>query len=390
MAQLKLSKSRVDKLAPHSKDYIVWDESLPNFGIRVKPSGVKSYLVQYRNRETGRSRRKTLGQHGPLLSFNEAKERAKLLLSEVVKGNDPVQEGQDRRIAPNVTALAKLYITEHAIPKKRPKSVHADQAMIARFILPALGQMKVASVGVQDIQKLHNNLKSTPYQANRVLSLLSKMYSLAIQWKLSAENPVIGIEKFHEEKRYRWLSEDELLRLLSALDKHQNQIAADAICLQLMTGSRIGEVLSSQWEDFDLDSGVWTKPSHHTKQKRTEHIPLSEGAIDLLMNRSKSDTNVSDFVFPSRLSNQPLKDLKKFWKQILLEAKIDDYRMHDNRHTHASHLVSSGVSLAVVGRLLGHTNPSTTARYAHLADQPLRDAANIISAKIKRHHSSGS
>lgn len=385
MAQLKLSKSRVDKLVPHPKDYIVWDEGLPNFGIRVKPSGVKSYLVQYRSREAGRSRRKTLGQHGPLLSFNEAKKRAKLLLSEVIKGNDPVQDGQDRRIAPNITALAKLYITEHAIPKKRPKSVREDQTMITRLILPALGQMKVASVGIQDVQKLHNSLKNTPYQANRVLSLLSKMFSLAVQWKLSGENPVIGIEKFHEEKRYRWLSEDELLRLLSALGNHQNQIAADAIRLQLMTGARIGEVLSSRWEDFDLQTGVWTKPSHHTKQKRAEHLPLSEGAIDLLIDHSKSKTNASGFVFPSRLFNRPLKDLKKFWKQILLEAKINDYRMHDNRHTHASHLVSSGVSLAVVGRLLGHTNPNTTARYTHLADQPLRDAANLMSLKMKRH-----
>lgn len=245
--------------------------------------------------------------------------------------------------------------------------------------------MKVASVGIQDVQKLHNSLKNTPYQANRVLSLLSKMCALAVQWKLSTENPVIGIEKFHEEKRYRWLSEDELLRLLSALDNHQNQIAADAIRLQLMTGARIGEVLSSRWEDFDLQTGVWTKPSHHTKQKRAEHLPLSEGAIDLLIDHSKSKTNASGFVFPSRLFNRPLKDLKKFWKQILLEAKINDYRMHDNRHTHASHLVSSGVSLAVVGRLLGHTNPTTTARYAHLADQPLRDAANLMSLKMKRH-----
>ncbi len=390
MAQLKLSKSTVDKLKPKSKDFIVWDISFPSFGIRVKPSGVKSYLVQYRNRETGQSRRKTLGQHGPLLSFNEAKERATLLLSEVLKGKDPVQEKRDRRIAPSITDLSKLYISEHAIPKKRPKSVREDQAMIHRLIIPVIGQIKLANISTQDIQKLHNNLKNTPYQANRVLSVLSKMFSLAKQWKLISENPVIGIEKFHEEKRYRWLSDDELFRLLAALDRHQNTTAADAIRLQLLTGARIGEILNAEWTHFDLQSGVWTKPSHHTKQKRTEHLPLSNSAIDLLENRKKTLWNNSEFVFSSRSSDGPIKDLKKFWKQVLISANIKDYRIHDNRHTHASHLVSSGVSLAIVGRLLGHTNPTTTARYAHLADQPLRDAVNLMSTKMNPRSSSGS
>lgn len=390
MAQLKLSKSTVDKIKPKSKDFIVWDMSFPSFGIRVKPSGVKSYLVQYRNRETGQSRRKTLGQHGPLLSFNEAKERATLLLSEVLKGKDPVQERRDRRVAPSLTDLSKLYISEHAIPKKRPKSVREDQAMINRLIVPVIGQIKLADITTQDIQKLHNNLKNTPYQANRVLSVLSKMFSLAKQWKLISENPVIGIEKFHEEKRYRWLSDDELSRLLAALDQHPNTTAADAIRLQLLTGARIDEILNAEWTHFDLQSGVWTKPSHHTKQKRTEHLPLSNSAIDLLENRKKTRRNASDFVFLGRSSDGPIKDLKKFWKQVLISANIKDYRIHDNRHTHASHLVSSGVSLAIVGRLLGHTNPTTTARYAHLADQPLRDAVNLMSAKMNPRSSSGS
>ena len=155
------------------------------------------------------------------------------------------------------------------LTKKRPNSVRNDRSMLARYILPKLGRLKVREVSPSDIAKLHNSLSDRPYQANRVLSLASKMFSLAVRWELRPENPAKGIERFQEEKRTRWLSDDELTRLIAALDNHQNQNAANAIRLQLLTGARIGEILRATWDEFDLDRGVWTKPSHHTKQKRT-------------------------------------------------------------------------------------------------------------------------
>jgi integrase len=358
----------------------------PGFGIRVKPSNVKSYIVQYRNRKTGASRRKTIGQHGPLLTFHKAKERARIILADALRGNDPVADDRTVRDAPTMRQLAADYLEQHAVPKKRARSVKNDCSIIDRIILPRLGSKKVAAVQSRDIQSLHVSMKITPYQANRLLALLSKMLSLAVKWGWRTDNPVKGIERFQEERRERWLSDRELSQLLSVLIAHPNQRAANAVRLQLLTGARLGEVLNARWSDFDLDRGVWTKPSHHTKQKRTEHIPLSGPTLTLLTEmREKADPNEANLL-PGNASGRPLQDIKKFWKAVTEQAGIADYRLHDNRHTHASHLVSSGLSLEIVGRLLGHTNPTTTKRYAHIADSPLRAATERFGAKLDALH----
>jgi integrase len=383
MATQKLTKTTVDKLTSSAEDYVVWDLALPGFGVRVKPSKVKSYVIQYRNRKTGASRRKTIGQHGPLLTFHKAKERARILLADALKGNDPVADDQAVRKAPTMRHLAIDYLEQHAIPKKRPRSIENDRSMIDRIIIPRLGSKKVAAVQSRDIHLLHVSMKTTPYQANRVLALLSKMLSLASKWGWRTDNPVKGIERFQEKRRERWLSDEELSRLLAVLAAHPNQRAANAVRFQLLTGARLGEVLKARWSDLDFERGVWTKPSHHTKQKRTEHIPLSRPAVSLLADMRRKANSNEENLFPGNSTRRPLQDIKKFWKIVIAEAGIRDYRLHDNRHTHASHLVSSGLSLEIVGRLLGHTNPMTTKRYAHLADDPLRVAANRFGAKFE-------
>ncbi len=382
MPSQRLTKSFVDRIAPTQADVIYWDDALPGFGLRVKPSSVKSFVVQYRNRQTGRSRRKTIGKYGPTLSLHAAREIAKGFLADVLRGGDPVAENRAARKAESVCELADRYLAEHAIPKKRPGSIRNDRSMLDRYIIPQLGQLRVADVSHSDIQKLHNRMSQTPYQANRTLALLSKMFELSIRWGLRNDNPVRGVEKFHEEKRQRWLSDEELKRLLKALSTHQNQMAANAIRFQLLTGARIGEVLSAKWDDFELERGVWTKPSHHTKQKRTEHLPLSRAAVSLLLEMSARSTAIQPHLFPGRKPGKPYRDLKAFWRSVTKAADLPNYRIHDNRHTHASHLVSSGLSLPIVGHLLGHTNPSTTQRYAHLADEPLREAAEVMANKM--------
>ena len=390
MAKQKLTKSVVESLTCGSEEYVIWDSALPGFGIRVKPSNVKSYIVQYRNRKTGASRRKTIGQHGPLLTFHKAKERARIILADALKGNDPVADDRTVRDAPTMRQLAADYLEQHAVPKKRARSVKNDRSMIDRIILPRLGSKKVAAVQSRDIQSLHVSMKKTPYQANRLLALLSKMLSLALKWGWRSDNPVKGIERFQEERRERWLSDRELSQLLSVLIAHPNERAANAVRLQLLTGARLGEVLKARWSDFDLERGVWTKPSHHTKQKRTEHIPLSGPTLTLLTDmREKGDPNEANLL-PGNASGRPLQDIKKFWKAVTEQAGIADYRLHDNRHTHASHLVSSGLSLEIVGRLLGHTNPTTTKRYAHMADSPLRAATERFGAKLDALHAAPS
>jgi integrase len=229
---------------------------------------------------------------------------------------------------------------------------------------------------------MHNGLRSTPYMANRLLALLSKMFSLAIAWGWRATNPVKGIPRLHEDRRQRWLSGEELSRLWALLEQHSNRRSARAVMLLTLTGARRNEVLSATWDQFDLNRGVWTKPSHHTKTKRTEYVPLSNAALGLLSAmRAEADPR-SPYLFPGDAPNKPLSDIKKLWKSLCRTAGLQKLRLHDLRHSYASNLVSKGVSLHIVGKLLGHTQPQTTARYAHLDDAALRDATENFSARL--------
>jgi integrase len=381
MSRRTLTKTMVEALVPASRDVVVWDAALPGFGVRIKPTGVRSYIVQYRNSETGASKRMTIGRHGPLLTFDQAKRQARAVMVDAMRGDDPAAERRAKRTAPTVTLLATDYLEKYARPKKRPKSVRDDQAMLENIILPRLGSTQVAAVGRREIETLHASMEDRPYQANRVLALLSKMFNLAVGWGWRPDNPVRGIKRYDEQKRDRWLNNDELKRLSAALHAHPNRRAANVVILQLLTGARMGEVLSSKKADFDVTRGVWRKPAHQTKQRRTEHLPLSAGATELVSAIIKSAPE-SPYLFPGNVPGQPLREIKNFWGSVLRQAEISDYRRHDNRHTYASHLVSSGLSLEIVGRLLGHTSPTTTKRYAHLADDPLRAAADRFGSKF--------
>ncbi len=369
----KLTKRFVDLLQPLNKDRFEWDDDLPGFGIRVKPSGVKSYMIQYR--QGGRSRRLTLGRHG-VLTAEEARKFARQQLGNVAHGKDPAKERQEDRQAPTMKELAQDYMERHAIPNKRPSSIRNDQYMLDNIILPKLGSSKVAEVKRRDIESLLLAMRDTPYQANRVRALLSKMFSLAVSWDWRTDNPAQGIKKYQEQKRDRWLKEDELKRLIAVLDNHPNQKIANIVRLLILTGARKGEVFTDTWDQFDLERGVWTKPAHTTKQKQTEHTPLSQQAVTLLTDiKAAADPDIP-YVFPGEVPGQPITDIKRFWNEVRTAANLGDTRLHDLRHTFASHLVSGGVSLPIVGRLLGHTQPQTTQRYAHLADDPLREAVN--------------
>jgi integrase len=382
----RLSKTVVERIKAADQDVVVWDNTLPGFGVRVKPSGVRSYIIQYRNRNTSASRRLTIGQHGPLLTFDQAKKQARAMLADAMRGEDPVEIRKTARRAPSIADLAVDYLERHAVPKKRPKSVRDDRAMLDNIILPKLGARKVNAIDRRDVEAIQVAMKDRPYQANRVLSLLSKMFNLAVEWKWRPDNPTKSVERYQEQKRERWLSDEELRHLCAVLDEHPNTRAANAVRLQLLTGARLGEVLTSRKEDFDLHRGIWTKPSHQTKQKRTEHLPLSAQALILVTLIIETSDVGSPFLFPGNKPGQPLREIKKFWSAVMRKAGIANYRRHDNRHTYASHLVSSGLSLEIVGRLLGHTTTTTTKRYAHLADDPLRAAADRFGSKIASFH----
>jgi len=364
---------------PRQGSDFVYDPQTPGFGVRITANGIVSFVLNYQTK--GRKRRFTIGRY-PELSATSARQEAIELRGRIRAGNDPLADKELERTAPTVSDLFSDYFERHACLHKRSSSAADDQGMARNIILPKLGKLKVEDVSRRDIEELHKSVRSMPYRANRVLALLSKMMSLAVRWEWRANNPCAGIPRFPEERRERWLSTGELETLLDALNRHPSRSVANAVRLLLLTGARRGEVLSARWEEFDLERGVWTKPSHHTKQKRTEHVPLSAGALQLLVSM-KGQTS-SELLFPGRMPGEPLKQIKKSWSAICRAANIKDARLHDLRHTYASHLVSAGMSLPIVGRLLGHTQPQTTARYAHFADDPLRQAtdrfASIVAA----------
>lgn len=375
-----LTKRFVENIVPDSKETLkYWDSALKGFGIVVLPSGRRTYCIQYRNQNRVIKRLK-IGVHGHITT-EEARALAKKHLGSVAHGEDPTTSKKQTTELVNMNDLARDYLERHA-QQKRPKSLKEDQKLLSNVILPTLGNLKIAHIIRRDIETFHLRLEKTPYQGNRALALLSKMFSLAISWDWRKDNPASGIKKYPEEKRDRWLNGEELDRVWTVLEKHSAHPTSYLFKLLLLTGARRGEVMQATWDQFDLRKGVWTKPSHMTKQKKKEYLPLSEKALEVLEVLKELNTENSPYLFPGRIKGQPIKEIKTFWKTVLKETNLQHVRIHDLRHTHASHLVSSGLSLSIVGKLLGHTQASTTQRYAHLADEPLREAAELFGRKV--------
>jgi integrase len=386
MAQRVTDKLVKELTEPAAGNQITYDDKVAGFGIRITARGARAFVLNYRNLE-GRERRYTIGAY-PTWSVERARKRASEIKREIARGDDPQGEKTATRKAPTIADLADLYITEH-LPKKRPTSQAEDKAIIAKIIKPKIGNRKVAVISHPDINRLHREIsKSTPTRANRIVALLSKMFSLAIKEGWRADNPCRGIERNPEEKRHRYLNPTELGQLTTALNECQDTRAADLVRLCLLTGCRRGEALAATWDQFDLDVGVWIKPGATTKQKTEHRAPLSAAAVTLLTSilegavKGEDDAPLSRYVFPGKTADVPLKDVREAWDSIRDAAGIPDVRLHDLRHTYASILASAGLSLPVIGALLGHTQPATTARYTHLFDDPLRKATDIVGAVV--------
>ena len=380
----RLTKKFVDRLRPNSeKDFCVWDDDIAGFGVRLNPGGKKTYIFQYRNK-LHKERKYKIGIHG-IINTEDAREAAFNLRRQVKQeGIDPAEiKNLESTLLKEqkIENLAEKYFHLHAIPSKKPRDVREDKALYTGYIQPNFAHLPVKNLESCMLELWRLTMRHKPIRANRVLSLLSKMFSLAIKWGWCDKNPVIGVTRYPEHKRERWLKDDELERLWSALEPYESYPSANVIRILLLTGSRLGEVLNATWNQFDLDAGVWTKPFTHTKQKKTEHLPLSTPAL-LLFKKMKEESK-GPFLFCSRSDiHKPLTNINKFWRKLLKETEIENIRIHDLRHTYASHLVSNGVSLSAIGKLLGHTQAATTQRYAHLADQALRDATNVFGNKI--------
>jgi integrase len=374
---------------PERGNRVTYDADLRGLGVRVTSAGARAWVFNYR--AAGVERRMTIGDCDAW-PIRHARERAKELRRLVDAGQDPMADRHAERAAPTVNDLADRFEAEH-LPRKRPATARDYRGLLRDIIRPALGNKKVEDLRHADVERMHREVVGrAPYRANRAAAVLSKMLSLAVKWEMTDANVARGIERAPEEKRARFLTSAEIARLGDALAKHPERTSANAVRLLLLTGARKGETLGARWEDFDLTAGVWVKPAATTKAAKVHRVPLSAPTRTLLaemkMTADKENARrVRDgllpvqWVFPS-VGGEPLKDIKHFWTAICVKAGIKGARVHDLRHTFASILASSGLSLPVIGSLLGHTQATTTQRYAHLLDDPLRAATERAGAII--------
>jgi integrase len=365
--------------APAKGNEITWDDEVPGFGCRVTAGGARAFVFNYRTKGTGQQRRITIGQFGNWTT-GAARTKAKDLRKQVDDGGDPRGEFEELREAPTMATLIDRFIREH-LPKKRASTVRSYEGLLNLHVKPFFGKhTKVADVGYSDINKLHLKITATgsAYVANRTVAVLSRMFSLAIRWGLRSDNPARGIERNPESKRKRYLSGEELGRLTAALAKQPDRQFSNIVCLLMLTGARKGEVLSMRFDNLDLDRGIWSKPGSTTKQKTDHIVPLSAPVIQLL----KGIKTRGEYVFPGDAESGHVADIQKAWVRLCASTGISGVRIHDLRHSFASQLVNSGASLQLIGALLGHSNPITTARYSHLYDDPQRAAVEKIGVML--------
>lgn len=380
----KLTKTIVDGLEPMSRDYMAWDSEVHGFGVRVWPSGQLTYLLKYRvgGGRSGRIRKPTIGTHGKI-TVDEARAVARRWLADVIRGGDPSAARKDYRQAPTMAELADRYMSEHAIPKKKPRSVYEDRRLLARHILPRLGTRKVLEITRETVANLHRDLASHPYDANHCVALLSKMMNLAEMWGLRSDgaNPCRHIERYKERRRERFLSTDELTRLAGILadverEGREQPSVVPALRLLLFTGARLMEVLTLRWEYVDFENRCARLPDSKTGAKT---VMLPAPALDVL---AKLARDPSGWVLPGSRPGIRLVNLQQAWTRIRKRASLPAVRMHDFRHTFASIAAGQGEGLLIIGKMLGHTQAATTQRYAHLVAAPVQRASDRVAATL--------
>ena len=414
-SQRKLTQTVAEEAVAGAKRVVISDTQIPGFRLVVTPTGKKSFYLRYRvgGGRGGTIREPKIGEW-PALKAEAARKIAGDWHALVRQGGDPSLTRQEGRRAPTMADLFQRYMSDHAEPKKKASSVLEDQRSIDLYLLKEFGKRKVAEVTRGEVDKFHKGLVKTPYRANRCVALLSKALSLAEVWgwRKDGTNPVRHVSKFAEKKRKRYLSLQEFAALGEALRKAEagelrksdgtpekpiSPYAIAAIRLLAFTGARRGEILGLRWDWIDVANSRVALPDSKTGEK---FLTLNPPALAILEALQRVDNNPHVIVggrLRPKAENEPpadgneddaeegaaLVNIKDPWAIIRKAAGLDDVRIHDLRHSFASVGAAGGLSLPIIGAMLGHSQPQTTARYAHVADDPMQAASKMIAGKVE-------
>lgn len=377
---MKLTKSICDRAKYEGGGgfFALWDDAVSGFGLRVYPSGAKSFIIQYR--VAGRQRIITLGKYG-VMTVEQGRRLAKEKLVEAMKGEDPAVKKRQQASGDRIKDLAHDYLENCSKPNK--KSWKEDQRRIETRIIPALGNKRILGVQRAEIAAFHKEMgKRGRYEANRILALVSSMYGYAKREEIippNHPNPCQYVDKFKEESRDVFVKLSDLPRLIEAIEQENNIYVRGAIMLYLLTGARKTELLTAQWQWVDIDSCTLRLPD--TKGGRPHYIHLNEPAMDILRNLPRMGNN--PYIFPSlTCPGKRLWEVDKPWRRIRKEVGLDHVHIHDLRRSVGSWLAEDGVSLQIIGKVLGHRDTDTTAIYARLTEDPAKAAMDKIGQKV--------
>ena len=383
--QQKTLSNRTVAALKVARDTVFWDRDLTGFGVRVYPTGGKVYIAQARGPDG--PKRVTVGRHD-VLHADQARQRAALIIARIKAGEDPVPLPLAARAngGPTVADLAARYLEEHVEVKLKPNTQRQARGVLHRHILPALGKMPLVAIERAQVVDLQQKLCDRPVTANRAVKVLSHMYRLGEGWGMVPEgcDPCRSVEKYPERRRERFLTDAEFARLGRVLSEavdscSASPIAVAAIRLLMLTGCRKSEILTLRWTDVDLEAGELHLADAKAGPRAVQLPPTAVRLLEALPRREGCR-----WVFPGedREGRFSGGGLDHVWQTVRTNAELEDVRLHDLRHSFASRALALGETLPVIGKLLGHNDIETTARYAHLARDSIHEAAERIAGSV--------
>ena len=377
---INFTKKTIDslKLPDKNKRHYFYDEKINGLELMVTDQGTKSFKV-YR-KFNGKPVRVTLGKY-PEMTIENARKKAQLVITDMISGKNPNEEKKNIRSETTFGEMFKIFMERHS--KITKKSWIADEQDVPRF-LSHWFKKKLSTISKQEIQLIHERVRAENglYQANRLLERIKVIYNKAIEWGWNGTNPASNIKKFKEKSRDRFLHPDELPRFFESLEVESNSTIKDYIYVSLFTGARKSNVLSMKWEDINFERCEWLIPE--TKNGESLRVHLTEKVIDILKNRLQSSPN-SKWVFESIGKTGHLVEPKSGWKRILQRADLKDLRLHDLRRTLGSWQAATGANSYIIGRSLGHKNQQSTAIYARLSIDPIKESVEKAAQAMLKH-----